>query len=195
MSETLKQNEICTFPLGDKSVLWFSEENKYVVTEPGDEEIIHLIWEEQDESLVLPLLEKKFNIDTEEAQTIADELNIYLRKQINNKSQGENNSKGLLDIHFNKDAKNLKHTYNINGIIFQVVYDSKAAKQMNHPKFAHFEIVHTHKVHFKMQVLHIKDWFALTVDDIEIGRWKESENHFLTGKFSMEILQKIYNRK
>jgi hypothetical protein len=48
---------------------------------------------------------------------------------------------------------------------------------MNHPKFAHFETAQTSEVDFATQVFHTKGWFALWVDGVEMGRWKESDDH------------------
>ena len=70
-------------------------------------------------------------------------------------------------------------------------YVSEEAEELIHPKFGHHEVLplSNHKHHF--QVLQTKGGYALRVDGETIGSWAYAGNHFLSGKFSMQLLQKI----
>lgn len=188
-----KKGEIYTFSLCGKRVLWFSGINKYIVTQPGVDDIIKLIWDDPANSSIIEICKEKFDVDELHANRIKNDFIKHIEENIksNNSTQQAGEKKGRTQ--FSDKSVILKKYYNINDRIFMVEYESEWAKQLNHPKFAHLEMSSTEKFDHHFKVFHSEGWFTLEVDGKSIGSWKESDSHFLGGKFSMQILQKLNN--
>ena len=190
-----KGGKIYTFSLDDKLVLWFSGVNKYLVVQPGLEELIKLIWEDPGNSSIVEVCKKEFDVDELQANKIKDDFINYIDENIkgNNLVQSANAEKRQNQW---TDQLNIsKKYYKIYEKVFFVEYESERAQALNHPKIAHLEISPTEVFHHYFKVFHAQNSFTLNVDGKTAGSWKESGNHFMTGKFSMEILQKIYGRE
>ena len=84
--------------------------------------------------------------------------------------------------------------YKIGNTIFLIEYESSELEYHIHPKFAHLEIEHAHLHHAHFQVFSSNNKFVLRVDNKVIGQWDGDNLHYLTGKFSMEILNRMYHR-
>jgi hypothetical protein len=186
-----KAGKIHTFSLGGKLVLWFPGINKYLVVQPGIDEIIKLIWEDPANSSIVEVCQKKFDIDELQANKIKDDFIKYIEENIksNNLIQPAEEIEGRSLFADNRNIS--KKYYNIYDRIFMVEYESEWAKELNHPKFAYLEISPTKLFDHHFRVFHSEGQFTLEVDGKSKGSWEEADSHFLGGKFSMQILQKI----
>ncbi len=186
-----RSEKIYTFSLGEKQVLWFSGINKYLVAQPGMDELIKLIWENPENNAIVELCKEKFEVDELQANKIKDDLIKYIEGNIKSDNLIQPAEEKEERIQFADKKNTTKKYYKINDTILFVEYESEWAKELNHPKFAHLEIRTAGLFHYHFKVFHSAGQFALEVDGKSTGSWKEADSHFLGGKFSMQILQKI----
>ena len=192
-NKSTKEEKIHTFSLGEKEVLWFSAVNKYVVAQPGIDEIVKLIWEGAPEESILATCKKIFEVDVAQAKKMKDDFTNYIHENIRRHRLTYSTREKYAPTHFCNEKTISKKYYIINNAVFFVEYESEQARELSHPKFAHLETEPTELFHHHFKVFHSGGWFTLEVDRRTIGSWKESDSHFLGGKFSMQILQKLNN--
>jgi len=84
-----------------------------------------------------------------------------------------------------------KRFYRINEIVFFIEYETTELEYFIHPKFAHLEISPISEYTNYFQLFWVNSEIVLMVNDERIGSWAREKEHFMSGKVSMEILQKV----
>lgn len=188
---TDKSNKILSFSLEGKKILWLSEANKYIVVTPPVDKIIEQLYEGTKEKLILEYCKVKLELSFDDATHIIQQVKYNL-----NNIQ-DNVRKNTIRSNFNPKGTNFNCTrfYKIYGFIFYIEYETNNIEHLIHPKIAHLEIHQTTGFDHHFQLFKINNNTALTVNCDLIGTWRNEEIHFMTGKVSMEILQKIYQNK
>jgi hypothetical protein len=174
------------WPMGEKSVIWFEPSNKYIVAEPPVAKVIRQITQKGNEDHDVGFLKKEYGLTQELADAFARDVEAFLR---DNLKPHVHSSFMLSDIQ--ADQPFLRRYYSINGVTFLAEYATEEAEELIHPKFGHHEVLSIPEPMHHFQVLQGKGGYALIVDGEMIGSWAYAENHFLSGKFSMQLLQKI----
>ena len=181
-----------SLPLDGKTVLWLSEFNKYIVTETPFDKIIELIYTGKNQEQILEYCIGKLNFSPDNANQIIKKIKLNLEEIQSNVNMLHNEipSTAIPPATFN-----CKRYYEINGIIFLFEYETDKIEFLIHPKFAHLEIPATLDFINHFQVFKAESEIILVVDGKTIGNWPKEMEHFMTGKVSMEILQKIYGNE
>lgn len=192
---TNKEPNILSWPLGKKTILWLAGINKYILAETPAAEVIRRVVAGENSSSVILFCTDKFNLSPIQAEAFVNEikqcLDEYLRsgdlpeKRLNDKSSTHPK---LFNIASRK-------YYLIYGISFFVEYETIELEQLIHPKFEHLEVPMIQESNHHFQVLKSGNESSLWVDGVFIGGWNWADSHFLSGKFSMQILQKIYQQE
>ena len=87
-----------------------------------------------------------------------------------------------------------KRNYQINGLIYAVEYETAQLEHLIHPKFAHLERnINIEADHF-YQLFYTGDRSVLRVNGVTVGQWPPGEEHYLSGKFSMELVNRMYGK-
>jgi hypothetical protein len=86
------------------------------------------------------------------------------------------------------------HQYQINGSSYSAEYGTEELKHLIHPKFAHLEVVLNQPSDHVFQVFRHQEKAVLRVNGKIIGRWGLKDGHYLSGKFSMELINRIYGK-
>lgn len=189
------QKKCIAFPLQNKTVLWIAEINKYIVAEPVIAEIMQGIWNEADTKSIVNFCISNFGLKKQKAENLTSEIKSYINDNLRPKNKPTTNKNNL---NFKLvDTANFysKKYYSINEVVFFVEYETLEAELINHPKLAHLEIVAAKNFNHHFQLYNSQDVFSLIVDGKLIDTWVSADSHFMGGKFSMQILQKIYKRK
>ena len=188
-----KSKKVLSFPLEGKSILWLSEVNKYMVVIPPVDKIIELIWQGKSDPIIYKYCIEKLDVVPEEANQIVSLLRENLSKiEWNEKSRSHEN---FLFAKIPPAFFECIRYYRIYNITFLFEYETSEIEHLIHPKFAHLEIPHTSEFTNHFQLFKLGSEIVLMVNGIQIGNWTSEMEHFMTGKVSMQILQKIYNKE
>lgn len=191
-SETYKDNVI-SHQIGDKKAVWLPDCNKYILVFPPADEIIARIYKEESKKSITDYCINAFNFSLDQAtflhQTILQNIQEI---QSENKVQ---KTTGLPA--FNKSSTIFQHKnyYRSNGIVFIIEYETTDIKQLIHPKFAHLEIQSGKDINHHFQLYKTGLEIVLEIDGEYTGSWNMDHEHFMTGKVSMQILQKLYKKE
>lgn len=180
-----------SLPLHEKTIIWLAEVNKYILVNPPTDKIIEQIYKGFSEKTILEYCIEKLGIEPEEAEFTIQLLNNNLEKIRFDKIDNEN--KTGKNASTQSTNFNCKRYYRINGVVFFMEYETPEIEYMVHPKFAHLEIAAVTEFSHHFQLFEFENEIALFVNGTMIGTWTYDLEHFMTGKVSMEILQKIHN--
>lgn len=188
-----KSNKVLSIVLDEKSILWLPEVNKYIVVIPPVDKIIELIYDGKSEKLIQKYCVDKIGLSPEEAVEITGLVKINLEKIQQNEPIQQNeipeNNKNKATVF------SCRHYYQINDIVFLFEYETPEIEYLIHPKLAHLEISQVAGFGNHFQLFKAGSEIALLVNGNSIGTWTSDKEHFMTGKVSMEILQKIYQNE
>ena len=176
----------------DKTITWSKSSNDYLILEN-----------------TTALIFKKLNTGVsikEIASELAKELSLPINKTTDFVTDLEKNI-DVLKIKKNnsliKEDTTIKipekfefiKYYKINKLVFKVEFHSEYELYLVHPKFAYLEIedknIHAHTFTIFCEA----DFIYFYVEDNFIGAWNKNEVHFFQGKFSMELIQKLHQKK
>lgn len=188
-----ESDQIHLFPLEGKTVLWLRKINNYIIAENGAAEIIKKIVEGNRRKMIVEFCMEQFDLTENGANAlVADYQNVLGEKYKTTAAAPEMELNGTL---LRKPEKFYsKKYYRINDLLFSAEYETEYAEFLNHPKFAHHETGESTDGHHTIKVFDSGEQMSLVVDDKLIGNWRRDENHFLSGKFSMLILQLLHKK-
>ena len=175
----------------DKSIIWFKASNNYIILEEIAAHLVHQILEKKTFSEITTALAKKLTISFEEAKSIVDDLNDRLVVPNTSKNNKEDTSKSKYELPSNFAFQKY---YRIHSKVFKVQFSNEFQLSLIHPKFAHLETQKTSKVDHTFQVFNSNHLIHLVLDGEFIGAWEPKNVHYFQGKFSMKIIECIYNK-
>ena len=189
----MTNDEISIKPISDKRIVWFQKSNKYVLMNPVEADTLLKIYKEEKLSEIKKWCCQKLNLSPYEADVFIESIQQLIDRQ---RETVELKSNSLKDEKINSPSDfNYTKFYKIYSNVFFVEYGSAELEFLIHPKFAHLEIEHTDNYCSHFQVFSHTDKFVLKVDDEIIDQWDANNLHFLGGKFSMELLNKMYQKR
>lgn len=175
----------------DKSIIWFKASNNYIILEEIAAHLVHQILEKNTFKDIAKELAKKLTISFEEAKSIVDDLNDRLVVPNTSKNNKEDTSKSKYVLPSNFAFQKY---YRIHSKVFKVQFSNEFQLSLIHPKFAHLETQKTSKVDHTFQVFNSNHLIHLVLDGEFIGAWEPKNVHYFQGKFSMKIIECIYNK-
>ena len=174
----------------DKSIVWFSETNQYIVLENKTAEIVNLLHSEIPTQEISKQLMNELNIPSEQAELFVSQIQReILIPNTTKKDTDLTNSPKYTIPNFN-----ISKFYKIEGLIFKVDYQSEFEEYLIHPKFSHLETDVTSNYDHNFQVFTNNDKTFLIINNNFIGSWLRKNIHYFQGKFSMYIVQYIHNK-
>jgi len=189
-----KQNKYLVCTLEDKKVVWLSEINKYLVVEPVVAEIVIAVLNGDPVDTIIELSHKQFKIDKGQIANLIEEIQSTLSELLDSSSKNAAKLPEVL-VEFTSGEHIERKYYKIYNVIFFVEYETSRAVEINHPKFSNFEIQAVDQFDHHIKVFHQYNTFSLQVNGKNRGTWNDQDDHFLGGKFSMEILQQLYRKE
>jgi hypothetical protein len=84
--------------------------------------------------------------------------------------------------------------YLLNGLKYQTDFETEELEYLIHPKFAHLEADVNKPADHHFQVFCNHGNYILKVNGTIIGEWPPEDAHFLSGKFSMELVNHLYGK-
>jgi hypothetical protein len=184
-------NSIIVKELAEKSVVWFQPSNQYLVLEHTTAMIIKGISEKRDIKTMAADLERDLDIPFEKAidfildleeKIVKPNTEIDIQPSLNRKNYTAPSSFGYT-----------KH-YMIHEKSFKVKFSSEFEVSLIHPKFAHLEVPSMSRTDHHLLVFNSGNFTYLVMDEELIGSWSKKEIHYFQGKFSMKIIESIYEK-
>lgn len=175
----------------DKSIVWFKASNNYIILEKIVAHLVNQILEKKTFAEISITLAKKLNISSEEAAEIVNDLNDQLVIPNTLKSNEEHTIESKYEL---PSRFRFQKYYRIHTKVFRVKFSNEFQLSLIHPKFAHLETKETSKTDHTFQVFTTNHLIHLVLDDEFIGSWQSKNAHYFQGKFSMKIIECIYNK-
>ncbi|CAL2075275.1 hypothetical protein [Tenacibaculum sp. 190524A05c] len=184
MSEIIRRN------IEEKSVVWFSATNKYIVLEQKTSDILLQLNNGVSIETISRELESEFQIPPHDAIDFVHKINheIHIPNTTNKKLEPDHGSEYNIPPFYNTKL------YGVNDQVFKVQFQSEFEEYLIHPKFSHLELNASDKSDHTFQVFTENNVTFLIIDGAFIGSWPREEIHYFQGKFSMYMVQFMHNK-
>lgn len=174
----------------DTVLLWFNKSNRYLVTSKINRELIELYMnpDESRDSFVV-YTSNNYQINSEEAAQLFDDLTVFL-----NEVNVENNNQNITSkTSLKAPASYIEESYNFNGKIISVRYESDVIKSLIHPQIEHHSEKNKSQQQVLFDVFKANDDLHLFKNGSPVGSFKTQLFHFLQGKFALELTNAIHD--
>ncbi len=187
----LHSSQILIKPLNNKSIIWFKLSNTYVLVASETAKLLNKIAKGYEPKRLELWCEKTIELSNEQTKVLL--ISVFeLIKKLNNPTY---NVKINNELNDNKIIFKINKLYKIDHHKIKVSYQNEKLEFLIHPKFAHLEIDNLKKFEHHFKVYLSKNNIVLSVDNKIIDRWPKDEVHYFQGKFSMCLVEKIYDTK
>ena len=181
-SQLIDQNYIC----------WFKKSNSYIIiNEILNSYLIHYLAAKNKSQFLKELVSiGKLKNGNQEAEAIYNDISLFLEEQNKPYSLDE-----AAKTYFSKTQRNLTENYQIDTHAIEVYFSSKKVKQFIHPQLMH--LCKTSKTN-KTTVFDIYEEnnnLYLFKNEAFIGTYEIENYHLLQGRFTMELLCVLHNKK
>ena len=183
--------QIITKKLEDKEIVWFQEANRYLLVEQTAANIINDLYYKEDPKSIATKLNNKIDIPIDIALEFIQKIknDIVIPNTIGHKVEETNLSYKI------PEKFSFEKFYLINSKIFKVFFSNEFELSLIHPKIAHLEIKQHSIIDFTFQVFNYSKKTFLILDSKLIGSWSIEDIHYFQGKFSMKIIECIYEKE
>jgi hypothetical protein len=189
------KSTVLSWPFFGETILWLAGVNKYILAEELAGKVIQRIGEKEDIRSIIRFCADEFDTSLEHAEELVVEIQRHLNEYLQLEILPEKQWEGNCSVQSKRSVIASKKYYIINGITFFVEYETEEIAQLIHPKFEYLEVFMVEKPDHHFQVFNSGNKCSLCVDGLPAGSWDLEESHYLSGKFSMQILQKIYHQE
>lgn len=183
--------QIITKKLEDKEIVWFQEANRYLLVEQTAANIINDLYYKEDPKSIATKLNNKIDIPIDVALEFIQKIknDIVIPNTIGHKVEETNLSYKI------PEKFSFEKFYLINSKIFKVFFSNEFELSLIHPKIAHLEVKQHSIIDFTFQVFNYSKKTFLILDSKLIGSWSVEDIHYFQGKFSMKIIECIYEKE
>jgi hypothetical protein len=183
--------QIITKKLEDKEIVWFQEANRYLLVEQTAANIINDLYYKEDPKSIATKLNNKIDIPIDVALEFIQKIknDIVIPNTIGYKVEETNLSYKI------PEKFSFEKFYLINSKIFKVFFSNEFELSLIHPKIAHLEVKQHSIIDFTFQVFNYSKKTFLILDSKLIGSWSVEDIHYFQGKFSMKIIECIYEKE
>ncbi|MCL7763679.1 hypothetical protein MPF19_09660 [Polaribacter sp. Z014] len=187
-----KQSNFLYKTAEDKTIVWFENNNEYLILENKTADILKRLNEGISVNDIAQGLSKKLGVPADSTIDFIIDLEEKFYE-----------TKNDIESEILQDYKDLKTPtsfefikyYKVNNVVFKVSYLSEKELSLVHPKFAHLVINDTTKFDYEFDVFINNKFIFLIVDKNLIGAWSHNDIHYFQGKFSMQFIQKIHQKE
>lgn len=190
LNSARKLDTILSKKIENKKIVWFENSNQYVVLEPLVYEIITELTQKKDIETTSQLVAERLTLPKEVAREFVRDVNRKILTP-NTMQTVDQTKKKRCKI---PEKFLFEKCYQINSKVFHVQFSSEFELSLIHPKFAHLEIPKVTKRDTLFQIVtHLEDTFLIQ-DSVFIGSWSLENMHYFQGKFSMKIIESMYQK-
>lgn len=175
----------------NKELVWFRNSNSYIIMEPPSATILKKICSNESIHKIECWASSKLDVPNSTASIFVNDLVNLVTEHTNKKHIRE--STAPLKTTMPHSFEFTKY-YKSNDITFEVQYQTKYHKLLLHPKFIHLEINTSCNAKHYYKVYTVDEKIILNVDGLSIGGWDKKDVHYFKGKFSMQMIQHLYQK-
>lgn len=179
--------------VGDKKIIWFEGSNRYSLVEMPAYEVVARLAKEEKTDNISSWVARNYGIPKSEAKRFVEEIRGLVGQQLLPSVPDTVVFPDDLAVHINPDRK-ISKCYQLNDAYFSVWYESDQLEFLVHPKFAHLEVSREQFSGHLFEVFSLNGRFVLKVNGSVAGQWLPEDAHFMTGRFTMELLNLMYHR-
>lgn len=176
--------------VNDYMILWFEKSNQYTIIDNGLFFCIQTFLDTENKEDCITIYKKTFSFSSKKNNEIYLDVKQFLLDR-NIPIENESKPEALLNV---KNRIYTKH-YSCGELHFEIYYQSKELINYIHPQIIHLETSTKAKPDF---------WFDIQEENNQINFFTKNQfirsctsNHFheLQGKFNMELICSLYNKK
>jgi len=176
-------------PIDDKTILWSSRDNQYLVLENTTALLVSKLSKGIDFEDISRELSQELSLPIKETTDFVQDLK---KRFIDLGPSKLLNKPEILKAVVVPNHFPVEKFYKINEVVIKASFESEQACFLIHPKFEHLE-VESQKHDFCFKTFTQDARIFLAVDNKLIGSWPFNEFHYFQGKYSMQLIQKIHN--
>jgi hypothetical protein len=183
----LNKNLFLIQTLEQQSLVWFKATNTYVLVAHQTADILIKMSEGLSDQALLNWCIKQLNLTALQSTQLLTTMHQMLTQV--------NTPKPILTIKTNlppPSQMDAQKYYLVGNKIFKASYESEAHEFLIHPKLAHLLIKEPTHFNHHFEVYQHENEVFLRVDGQAIGQWNAAEVHFFQGKFSMALVERLY---
>lgn len=184
-------SHLITKKIENKTIVWFENSNQYLVLEDLAAEVINKRQKGEELKQIAATLENELQIPFEKAiDFIIDLDEKIIKPNLEPKPKVFSNKKNYTTPnHFE-----FEKFYAVNDKIIKVLFSNEFELSLIHPKFAHLEVAINSTIDFNFQIFNHGGHTYLLLNETLIGSWRLKDIHYFQGKFSMKLIECIYNK-
>ena len=174
----------------DKSIVWFQNSNQYLILEHLAAKIVSQLVYKKSIKDIANRLEKELAIPYEKAIDFIIDVDEKIVKPNQEKTPDTLNTQNI------QKPESFEYTkfYKIHTKTIKVEFSNEFELSLIHPKFAHLEADKSEKFDCLFQSFSNGNYTYLVIDNKLIGSWSKKDIHYFQGKFSMKVIETIYEK-
>ncbi|MBP1839137.1 hypothetical protein [Formosa algae] len=179
-----------TQSVNDSMILWFEKSNQYTIVDNGLYFCIQTFLEAKNQERCLNTYKNTFQFTLEKANAIFSDVEQFLLDR-NIPLETEENTISKLD---STQRKYTKH-YTCGSFNFDIHFQSEVLINYLHPQLQHLENSHHIKPNFWFDIYEENHQIKLFTNNHFIKSCGSQDFHELQGKFNMELICALHNKK
>jgi len=179
--------------VGNKVIVWLKQFNQYMVLELSAYEVIRRLVDGNDLAYISVEIGRSFGLPLSEAQRYVGEIATMMKQISNQKTVNHGMNSKISRVSIPTHFHSLK-SYKIKNLTYRIHYGSAHLEHLIHSKFAYLENILDPFPDHQFQVFQNGERSVLQVNGAVIGQWLPENDHFLSGKLSMELLNTMYGK-
>jgi hypothetical protein len=179
--------------VGDRKIIWFEGSNRYSIVEMPAYEVIVRLARDEEPASIISWVSENYELPESESSRFVEEIRQMAEKQ----SKPDEPDPGAVTMAVPDEMPetfNARRIYRINQCSIAADYGDDVTEHLIHPKLAHLEPGPGNEPDHCFQVFRYLGKYVLRINGTVIGTWMPEDSHYLTGKFSMELLNRMYGR-
>jgi len=178
--------------IGQNYILWFKKSNSYIILNELLYSYLTIYLAAKNKSQFINEIVnlKGFKNKNSEATAIYNDISLFLEDQ--NKSFSLNKSE---EIEFNNHHRNFKENYQIDKHPIEIYFSSEKIKQYIHPQLMHLCSTSNIKKTTIFDIYEENNELFLFKNEVFVGAYELKNYHLLQGRFVMELLCVLHNKK
>jgi hypothetical protein len=176
-------------PLNNQHIVWFKNTNTYVLVAPETAQIIKQYFKGAKNEALKSWIKETLNFSEKEIQVLLPSVLKRVKKL--NKKEVKDETRLAFKVTNNPAV--VKY-YQIKNTCFKVDFQTENLAFLIHPKFAHLETSFKKNSNHHFEVFLNDHQIVFKTDGDYVGIWSADEIHYFQGKFSMTLVEKLYQK-
>lgn len=173
-------------------ILWFEKPNNYIIINQELHNYFTQYFAAKNKLQFIKEIgfKEKLKNGVLDAEAVYNDISLFIEDQ--NKPSSTNES---VVQHFNNNNRNFKESYQIDKHAVEIYFSSEKVKQYIHPQLMHLCCSSNAKKTTVFDIYEESNTLFLFKNEVFIGSYELINYHLLQGRFTMELLCVLHNKK